>query len=59
MRTNGEIERDTQVVATLRNIAETMRIIACLLADIHEGLKPPPVIIPPLSSEAVERMGEE
>lgn len=46
MRTSGEIERDTRVISLLRRIADALDKIAGTLAEVHDGLKPPKVIIP-------------
>ena len=40
MRTNGEIERDAQMVATLRRCADALDAIAGTLAAMHDMLKP-------------------
>ncbi len=47
MRTLGEIERDAQVVATLRRIADALDAIAGTLAAIHDLAKPPKTCHPP------------
>ena len=41
MRTNGELERDAQVLATFRRIADALDAIAGTISEIHEGLKAP------------------
>lgn len=46
MRTNGELERDANVVSALKSIAKSLNAIAEMLVYINAKLEPPKVIIP-------------
>lgn len=53
MKTNGEITRDCQMIATLRRVADALDAIAGTLNAINDKLTPPVYFTPKEAIDAV------